>query len=319
MTITSHLFRRLSRRNRRGFTLVELLVVIGIIGILVGMIFPAVQAVRESARRTECKNNLRQIGVAIHNHESSKNEIPAARPADRFLTWYIVLMPYIESNNAFERFDLSLPYAVQDSDAVQYNEPLYFCPSRRTPQQLSNFEANGEHVGAVADYAGNAGSHKSFPDDSWSQFELPSDGVFSSGYASDNPVYGGQLEHGWRSRYKFNSVIDGLTHTIFVGEKALNSRHLNEPDGWADGCVYNGDQPGTFLRIGGIGFPIDGSGTIPEPGPGAYPVWGSVHGGICNFVFGDGSVHSLSNSIDQETLGGLCSRNGSEYVGDALN
>jgi prepilin-type N-terminal cleavage/methylation domain-containing protein len=306
-------------RSKAGFTLVELLVVIGIIGILVGMIFPAVQAVRESARRTECKNNLRQIGVAIHNYETAQKQIPPSRPADGYLTWYVALMPFIEANNAHAQFNLKLPYVLQDPNAVQYSESVYFCPSRRSPPQLSSYESNGENVGALADYAGNAGSHESFPDDAWSKFLDPSDGVFSSGFAFDNPINGVELAGRWRSRYGFKSVIDGLSQTIFVGEKALNEAHFGEPGGWGDGSVYNGDQPGTIMRIGGVGFGIDGSGEIPEPGPGALPVFGSAHGGVCNFLLGDSSVHSLHTATDEEVLAALCSRDGSDSIGDILD
>ena len=81
--------------SRTGFTLVELLVVIAIIGILVGMLLPAVQAVRETARRTTCLNNLKQLGLSIHSFESAQQRIPASRAADGFMTWPTALMPFL--------------------------------------------------------------------------------------------------------------------------------------------------------------------------------------------------------------------------------
>ena len=105
---------------RTGFTLVELLTVIAIIGVLVGMLLPAVQMVRESARRTHCSNNMRQLGIAIQAYHSAKEQIPPARAADSFLTWPVYLMPYMEGNNLYDQFDIQAVYAclLYTSDAA---------------------------------------------------------------------------------------------------------------------------------------------------------------------------------------------------------
>lgn len=302
------------RRRNSGFTLVELLVVIAIIGILIGMLLPAVQMVREAARRTHCLNNLKQMGLAIQNYHDTKGQIPPARAADGFLTWPVFLMPFAEAQNLYDRFDLLRPYADQDPQIVRQSWPVMNCPSRRVGGEVSLFEVNGEPVGAVGDYAGNAGTSLYYPYDDWANFDVPVDGVINSGYAADNPVSGGMLVHGEKGRYKFRDVLDGLSNTLFIGEKAVNQEFALNPGGWGDGCIYNGNEPGTFMRLGGYGMGLAETRYFGAPGPGAIPVFGSHHPQVVNFVFGDGHVASLATMTDEETLRRLCARNDGEVV-----
>ncbi len=306
---------------RRAFTLIELLVVISIIGILMALLLPAVQAVREASRRADCLNRVRQIGLCITQYHDARRTIPPSRAADGYLTWTVLIMPYMEENNLYGEFDITMPYADQDPDTVKKGAYLYYCPSRRSPNVVSKFESNGEPVGSVGDYAGNAGSNLYYqPDDGsgytgeWALFTNPVDGVFNSGWAKDHPIDGstGKLLKGPRGRYRFKDVTDGLSHTIFVGEKSVSTIRQREPGGWGDGCIYNGNEPGTFMRLGGIGLPIELRDDIPTPGPGTVPTFGSIHPAVCNFVFGDGSTKSLAGITDQDVLRRLCSRNDSE-------
>ena len=300
-------------RQRKAFTLIELLVVIAIIGVLMALLFPAVQMVRESGRRTTCINNLRQIGSAIKNYQSSFRKIPPSRPADHYPTWVALLLPYVEGDNAYRLMNIRYPYAMQPAEAVQSIPPVFVCPSRRTAGDLSKFEFGGVQVGAVGDYAGNAGSTKYLPMD-WATFSVEVDGVFNSGFASDNPIGpdGGLLAHP-QGRYSTRDIKDGLAHTIFIGEKHVESNHRREPEGWADGCIYNGNEPATFMRLGGPGLPIARN-NMGAPGPGENPAWGSEHSGVCNFVMGDGSTHSISELLDVDVLRRLCSRIDGEAV-----
>ena len=114
--------------RRLGFTLVELLVVIAVIGILIAMLMPAVQMVREAARRTSCRSNLHNIGVAIHHYHDAHTEIPPARPADGFLTWYVFLMPFMEETSLYDRLRLDSKYKDQDPDALRVSVAIYSCP-----------------------------------------------------------------------------------------------------------------------------------------------------------------------------------------------
>lgn len=308
---------RSNRIGKSGFTLIELLVVIAIIGILMSITLPAVQMVRESARRTQCLNNLRQVGIAIQNYHSSRKQIPPSRAADHFLTWPVYLLPYVEGNTIYLKMDVKYPYAVQDADAVQLIPDIFMCPTRRTAGELSNSETGGLQIGVVADFAGNAGTPEFFNSETdWpgAGFDEEVDGVFNSGWARDHTIGGdGGLTSAPKGRYSYKHILDGLSTTIFVGEKQVDFAHRGDPGGWGDGCIYNGNEPGTFMRIGGFDFPIARR-DVEAPGPGAKPVWGSEHGSLCNFVFGDGNTRSMPSATDPAVLQKMCSRKDGGYV-----
>lgn len=295
------------RMNRKhGFTLVELLVVIAIIGTLIGMLLPAVQMVREAARRTACQNNLHQVALAIHNYESAKQLYPPSRAADEFLTWPVYLMPFLEMNNLYDQFKIQEKYQFQAPQILQNTMPVMLCPARPRRSNVSISESKGP-VGAIGDYAGNAGTPRFFPFDVWAKFQDPVDGVFNSGLASQNPVVNGKLQGTERGRYGHAEITDGLSNTIFIGEKYVSTFGELKSQGWGDGSIYNGDEPETFMRIGGFAMGLAASRTL-ILSPGEYPIFGSGHVGVVNFAFGDGSVHSLPINTDEESLYRLCSR-----------
>ena len=127
---------------RSAFTLVELLIVIAIIGILVGMLLPAVQSMRESARRSDCKNNLRQIGLATQMFHDTRNAYPPARLTPTFdstdqdclgcASWFVHLLPYVEQNNLYDLWDFSISYEEQSEAAVTTPIQVFLCSSRHT-------------------------------------------------------------------------------------------------------------------------------------------------------------------------------------------
>lgn len=296
-----------------AFTLVELLVVMAVIGILTGLLLPAVQMVRESARRTQCQNNLKQLGLAVQMYHDVHRRIPAARGHDGFLTWPVFLMPWVEMLSLQDQFDLNAKYQAQDTATIRTPMQVMYCPTRRGPA-VSDFESKGEPVGAVGDYAGNAGSPEHFPTFIWADVIGEPDGVFSSGYYADNPIQNNRLLNGMRGRYRLADVTDGLTQTLFIGEKGVSTFGEQKPGGWGDGSIYNGEEPGTAMRLGGPGFALARTIRIEAPGPGAIPVFGSYHPQIVNFTLGDGSVQALSVATDEETLRRLCSRNDGSTV-----
>ena len=298
--------------KQRGFTLIELLVVIAIIGILVGILLPAVQVVRESARRTQCLNNLRQIGLAVQNYESAHQQIPPARPADSFLTWPVLLMPFLEANNLYQQFDTQATYAAQSPTVVSQGLSIMICPSRRSGVPVSRFETHGS-PGAVGDYAGNAGSHAHHPTFQWALFDEEVDGVFNSGLSKSNPVVNSRLVGPPKGRFGFQDVSDGLSNTHFIGEKFVAPDRLGEPGGNGDGSIYNGDEPSTFMRLAGGYLELS---LGPEDGTvvGDFPVFGSAHLGTVGFVFGDASTHSIDTKINCEVLANLSARNDGQAV-----
>jgi prepilin-type N-terminal cleavage/methylation domain-containing protein/prepilin-type processing-associated H-X9-DG protein len=312
---------------RLAFTLIELLVVIGIISILIGMLLPAVQASRESARQTQCINNLKQIGLAVHNFESQRKELPPSRNYDHFTTWAFLILPFLESTSLPEEWDDRLKYYYQSDKARLTRIPTYYCPSRRDGGVISTagddivspFETSGHVPGTVSDYACSAGYE--IPNDDpnlavhWNW--ISSNGVFIIGDGVTDPPtvpYGyfappnAELVT-WKSRTTFASVFDGTSHTVMVGEKHV--RPLQQGIAHEDGAIYNGDHPANFSRCGGPGFPL-----ARFPDDDYLTNFGSYHPAGVNFVFVDGSVRVIDPSISTTVLGRLTARNDREFVED---
>lgn len=309
-----------SSQRDRGFTLVELLVVIAIIGILVGMLLPAVQAVREAARRTHCLNNLRQQGLATHNYHGSRNELPPSRNYDHFVSWAFLILPYIDGLNLFENWDPELKYYYQSDVARETAIPQYVCSSRRGAAQISTegddilspYETSGHVPGVTSDYACSAGNGI---DVAWNWID--SNGVFVMGVAETDPpiLLDGDVAPpdarlvNWKSRTRLRSISDGTSSTIMIGEKNIVPGY--ETIAQVDGAIYNGDHPGNFSRPGGPGWPIASK---HDDSISAFFQFGSAHPVTCNFVFADGHTEVIRKEISTDVFGKLTGRNDTEVV-----
>lgn len=324
-------------KNRNAFTLVELLVVIAIIGILVGLLLPAVQAAREAARNMQCKNNLHQIGLATQLFHDAFSAFPPARyqprpdaPPERGCggnetTWLVRIMPFMEQAAAEARWDYAVPYSRHEAEARTFTLASYCCPSRRSVSEATGVGVlagsgvtwitlpcgcqvpigGGEAesiTGAVGDYGGNHG------DLSPGSFGLPTDlyyggngtGVIISSHARCN----GGIPLDWTDKVRGRDVTDGLSNTFMAGEMHVPVGKLQQSPG--DAFIFNGDYAFNATRIGGPTVPIISD--IYDFKNGLVS-WGSWHaGGVCNFAMADGSVRSVANSLDTETLGNLCNR-----------
>lgn len=321
-------------RSRQGFTLVELLVVIAIIGILIGMLLPAVQQVREAARRTSCTNNLAQIGIALHSYEFAQEEFPAGvtnptgpitnDEVGKDVSFLVEILPQIEQVGIAMRFDKSLgAYHAANAPAREMLIPTYLCPSS------SNDSRNEAGTAGVSCYAGcHNGS------------EAPID-VDNNGVLYLN------------SRIEFLDIVDGSSNTILVGEfnpepttlgwVSGTNATLRNTSGIEDAEVYRFNRGGNFGGNVNIDFDDDDfeddfedgdeengeEGADPEVKEGDVeekkevdPMllkvggFGSMHSGGANFCLADGSVRFLSVSIDPQVFDNLGNRADLEMMGE---
>jgi prepilin-type N-terminal cleavage/methylation domain-containing protein len=303
--------------GRAAFTLIELLVVIAIIAILIGLLLPAVQKVREAADRLSCANNLKQIGLAIHSYHGTYKAFPAAAlGGDGEATWAVLILPFLEQDNLFQQWNLYLRYTYyrQPVAVVGAQIKTYYCPSRRSPPQLSVSGDTrppwGGSPGALGDYAGNGGNTTEV----WSD---PRVGPGVLLYA-DLTLGPNDTIVSWRLLSRFADVTDGLSNTLLIGEKhVMPSQFGQQASG--DNSIYNGDDIRTIVRVAGrqTTGPIDRPLAVsPQDAYRPDERFGSYHPGVCQFVLCDGSVRAISNTIDIDTLTRLAVKNDGLPVSD---
>jgi prepilin-type N-terminal cleavage/methylation domain-containing protein len=335
------------QRPRSAFTLIELLVVIAIIAILIGLLVPAVQKVREAAARTQCINNLKQIGLGCHNFHDVYKRLPpgAANDMPPFGTnagaqwgssWKVYILPYIEQGAIYSKWDFNggqSGYTNGTNTALMNNVtiPVYRCPSSTVPDSFNWNGAQRMH----ASYTGIAGS----------AVNPGSTGTYQQGCCNGNGSWAsdtGLLFAG--SKVRLTDITDGTSNTLMIGEQSNHLRDANNAPitagfssgvgnssgiyGWAMGAAHNkgGGQSGwgdgrhfncTSVRwqINKIGF------TSADPGNGTngcnndvganFPLSSGHTGGVC-VALGDASVRFVSDSLSLATLDAICTRAGGE-------
>ena len=323
-------------RLRQGFTLVELLVVIAIIGILVALMLPAIQAARETARRAQCRNNLRQIGVALHNFHDSQRSFPPGYvstvgpggPADDRgpgWGWGAAILPQLEQSGLNSQILFDKDIADPANAAARMTSlPVFLCPSNggnpyftvdllndSTPGYSTPLkDANGNPVQvAHSNYVGIFGNPEITPDPG-----------FLSLAPDRSSAYRGMFYR--NAKVRFADVTDGTSTTLFVGERSSNLAYAT----WT-GAVTGGQVPPKIpdaYGYGPEGAPVmilghSGDASDVPPHTPNSPVnhvddfW-SQHAQGVNFLFVDGSVRNISDSINPQVWWALGTRAGGEDV-----
>jgi len=309
--------------RRRAFTLIELMVVIAIIGILISLLLPAVQAAREAARVTQCRNNLKQIGLAIHNYHDINRTFPNADPgggsdADSSISMastFVDILPYMEQAANYQHYNFALANTDPGNQAVVSQRlPFYLCPTavlrREVPYNVAG-DPCGDFGEAPGTYAVSVGSQPY--DQYWSYF------------GRGRPTLNGAIVHSDSvdGITRMRDVTDGLTNTVLIGESAWNI------SGYATSPSCNNNQSWGYTYWANPYPASTGFNTSAPFNPSTYILldpntfdqtlmrFRSDHpaGGV-NFVFCDGSVRFLMQYVDQTILTAIGSRNGAESVYD---
>ncbi|QDT06651.1 hypothetical protein K227x_50670 [Rubripirellula lacrimiformis] len=240
-------------RSRLAFTLVELLVVIAIIGVLVGLLLPAVQAAREAARRMQCSNNLKQLGLAIHNYHGTFQQFPANIGTDKDLwegsnrtsnaSWLTMILPQIEESAAYEQFTFSGTDFTDTGSGTNYNwevmsnlrVPGYNCPSNPMPNERTHTATAGtQAIGApetyniqIPDYVANVGFYFRPGADSfaWDRYYANTATWTGYGWLQDDGFL--SIINNVFQKRRFSSVTDGTSHTLAVGEHSNFLHHFD--------------------------------------------------------------------------------------------
>lgn len=307
-------------KQRLGFTLVELLVVIAIIGILIALLLPAVQSVRESARRTTCLNNIRQIGVAVLSFEAAHEHVPSGWNSKTGFGWMAYTLPYVEQKNVFDQFQREMPLVdVGNENAIQLFVDGQLCPTsaNNSPTyMLKAGDPSREIEISRTHYVGCIGSTVQYEEMDDGQ-TCPSLGLVNTTGYIDGMFYK-------NSKTPLSDVLDGTSNTILLGERSGELFDSSWP-GILDGSSFTGwrvvgwtgEPPNNPMRTEPtIIFDDDGNEVELEIHFHGFAQFNSAHSGLSAFATVDGSTHLISDDIDPRVFEGLGTIRGREVIDD---
>ena len=320
----------ISGRNQQGFTLVELLVVIAIIGILVSLLLPAVQAAREAARRSQCQNAMRQIGLAVQNFHDQRGGIPPLSTRAGTASFFVQILPFVEQNTMYEMLNgnnqnknttlsdtmlINLGRLQPQEVSAFSSISVYMCPSRRSGVNssvdgpLGDYAVVHSHVSTAAPGTNWVGYFESCVPAHATNNEAAIRVARLEGCPSPTPA---QIIAA-RPRDTFARITDGLSNTLLVGEKHIRVTEMGTNGNskipcdnsfmYATGGNFRETSVAREIRLplgkGPNSFVTTTNPTAGPFGPDTDFGFGSWHPGVCLFVQADGSVKSVSNNISQ--------------------
>lgn len=315
-------------RRNNGFTLIELLVVIAIIAVLIALLLPAVQQAREAARRTQCKNNMKQIGLALHNYESSYNCWPpgsvtaASQNAFMIPNWRLQIFPYFDQAPLYNALNFSLSFAGNTSNTNttalgKLTLAMYVCPSSPL-DPCANLGSNSQFI-QIPMYIGVAGS---YPDVAGRT--VGSSSNYGGFYTNNGMLLINELT-------RMRDAIDGTSNVLMVAEQSGRVGTSDVRSGYYGGYTgvnFNNSNPVTgsnpagsdswSVGVTGVQYKINSpttAGGSDNPYD-ANTVINSFHTGGVHGLLADGSVRFISNNIDFNTFANLCSRADGMPLGD---
>lgn len=328
-----------SCQSRMGFTLVELLVSLALIGVLVALLLPAVQRARTAARGIQCRNNLKQVALALHQFHETHGAFPPARiieyqyaPVDENAdrqgldepSWIIHLLPYLEQQAFFDQWDLYLPYANQPTEIKFRPLHVFLCPERHSVDDAIAEEktvmiaapcgclAGIQTIpgGAVTDYVGNHGDLEPGASGLASDFYWGGQGT--GVIISSAPAFEGTARlRGWSNKVRLGDISDGSSNTFLLGESHVPADQLNSAP--YNGAAYHGRHLLHHCRVAGPGVPLAHH---PRDQRASVYSFGSFHRGFIPFAMADGSVRPVSTVINTSLAGHLANRADGQTLGE---
>jgi len=303
------------RSRRRAFTLVELLVVVAIIGVLVALLLPAVQSAREAARRMKCQNNLKQLGIALHNYHDVYGSFPSGSIKSNQTSWHAFILPFIEQQALYNQFTFNQGAYYSGTNQigrganglVRING--YLCPSSQADKMQTNTPPNNVNTPDLVNGVAPFTTHY------YGSMGPKGSGLGGGTYNFRNVGQGGFGQQGIfevESRVRISEITDGTANTILVGENSYHDQQFGSRfRNWMRGTDGNGTDSICGCRniINAINTRIAALSTVYNDIPMA-----SHHSSGANFVFCDGAVKFLSQNIDLGTYKAIASRDGNEGV-----